>query len=427
MNINLDYGNSKLEVDINDKNLLYIIENKPAEALPNPKEKLIESFKRSIGTLPLEKKTKDKSKVCIVISDTTRAVPTKLILEALLLKLLSYGVNKDSITILIAIGLHRPNEGDELVRLVGKDIAEDYNIVNHNAKDRESCRQIGKTIRGTPIILNTVFLDSDFKILTGLIEPHFMAGFSGGRKAICPGISYIDMFKHFHGPKILESLNASNAILFGNPFHEEATEIAKKAGVDFIVNVTVNKNKEITGVFSGDLENAFLAGTKFCLKTNSFNISKEADIVITSGGGFPLDINLYQAVKGMVGALPAVKKGGMIIIASQCKEGVGSREFLELLTGEKDLDGFIRKICESNYFKIDQWELEELAKARRKAEIYLYSEFISGDKYDIPAGTLKIVESVKEAIGIGLKKYGKNAKITVIPQGPYVIPLLGQN
>ena len=234
------------------------------------------------------------------------------------------------------------------------------------------------------------------------------------------------MFRHFHGPKILESPNASNAIISGNPFHEESTEIAKKAGVDFIVNVTINKNKEITGVFSGDLEKAFLTGAAFCKKANTYIISKKADIVITSGGGFPLDINLYQTVKGMVGALPAVKKGGMIIIASQCREGVGSKEFLELLTCEKDLDKFIRKICESNYFKIDQWELEELVKARKKAEIYLYSEFISGDKYDIHAGTLKIVKSVKEAIDIGLRKYGKDAKITVIPQGPYVIPLFSE-
>jgi len=342
-------------------------------------------------------------------------------------RLLSYGVNKDSITILIATGLHRPNEGEELIRLVGKDIAENYHIVNHNAKEKKSCRQIGKTKKGTPVILNKVFLDSDFKILTGLIEPHFMAGFSGGRKAICPGISYIGMFKHFHGPEVLESPNASNAVLFGNPFHKESTEIANKAGVDFIVNVTINKNKEITGVFSGDLEKAFLVGAESCLKANTYSISKEADIVVTSGGGFPLDINLYQAVKGMVGAIPAVKKGGMIIIASHCREGVGSREFIELITSEKDLDKFIKKIYNSNYFKIDQWELEELAKARRKAEIYLYSECISRDRYDIHSGTLKIVESIKEAIGIGFKKYGKDAKITVIPQGPYVIPLLGQN
>jgi len=310
--------------------------------------------------------------------------------------------------------------------MVGKDIAEKYNIVNHNARDTKNCSQIGKTKTGIPIILNQIFLDSDFKIITGLIEPHFMAGFSGGRKSICPGISCVDMFKYFHGPGVLEHSNASNLILSGNPFHEEATEIAKKAGVDFMVNVTINKDKKITGIFSGDLEKAFLAGTKFCLEKNTCGITREADIVVTSAGGAPLDINLYQAVKGMVGAVPAVKKGGMIIIASECREGIGSREFTELLTNEKNLDRFMEKICSGNYFKIDQWQLEELVKARRKAEIYLYSESIACITHNIPENTLKVVKSIKEAIDTGFDKYGKDAKITVIPEGPYVIPIIGK-
>ena len=327
MKTSLDYGTGKIEVDIPDRNILYIIENKPQKALPHPEEKLIESIRKPICSLPLKEKIKGKRKVCIVISDITRAVPTKLILRKLLPELLSYGVSKDSITILIATGLHRPNKDKELVELVGREIKESYNIVNHNAKDKEGCRYIGETKKGTPIILNKVFLDSDFRIITGLIEPHFMAGFSGGRKAICPGISYIDMFKYFHGPKILESPYASNAILEGNPFHEEATEITEKAGVDFIINVTINRDKEITGIFCGDLKNAFLEGARFCRKSNMYSISKEADIVITSGGGYPLDINLYQTVKGMVGAISAVRKDGMIIIASECREGIGSSEF----------------------------------------------------------------------------------------------------
>ena len=422
MKISLDYGTGKIKVNVPDKNILYVIENKQQKALPSPEEKLIKSIREPVCSIPLKEKIKGKHKVCIVISDITRVVPTKLILRTLLSELLSYGVSKDSITILIATGLHRPNEGEELVELVGREIKESFNIINHNAKDKESCRYIGETKKGTPIILNKVFLDSDFRIVTGLIEPHFMAGFSGGRKAICPGISYIDMFKYFHGPRILESPYTSNAILDGNPFHEEATEIAERAGVDFIINVTVNRNKEITGIFCGDLKKAFLEGARFCRKFNTYGISEEADIVITSGGGYPLDINLYQTVKGMVGALPAVRKDGMIIIAAECREGIGSKEFLELLTEEEDLDKFIKKIYDGNYFKIDQWELEELAKARRKAEIYLYSEFIKRGRYKIPASTLKVVEYIEEAITLGLKKYGKDSKITVIPQGPYVVP-----
>jgi len=419
--IKLNYGKGELEIEVNEKNLLDVAASKPVSAIADPVQELSRSLKEPIGSLPLKDKISGKNKICIVISDTTRAVPTKLILEVLLEELSIYGISKESITILIATGLHRPNEGSELEALVGNGIAKNYRIVNHNARDRNSCREIGKTGRGTPIILDNVYLDSDFKILTGLIEPHFMAGFSGGRKSICPGISYMDMFKHFHGPDILESPNASNAVLKGNPFHEESTEIAKKAGVDFIINVTINKNKEITGVFSGDLEEAHRSGAEFCLNSSRYIVNREADIVITSGGGLPLDATLYQAVKGMVGAIPAVRKGGMIIIASQCIEEVGSPEFIELITQERDPDKFMEKICGKNYFKIDQWELEELYKARRKAEIYLYSECIDKNKYDIPASTLKIVDSIQEAVNIGLQKYGQDAKITIVPEGPYVI------
>jgi len=424
MILKLNYGKDELEIEVDEKNLLDVATSKPVSAIADPAQELSRSLREPTASLPLKDKISGKNKICIVISDITRAVPTKLILEVLLEELSSYGIGKESITILIATGLHRPNEGKELEEFVGKEITKNYRIVNHNARDRDSCREIGKTGRGTPIILDKIYLDSDFKILTGLIEPHFMAGFSGGRKSICPGISYMDMFKHFHGPDILESPNASNAVLKGNPFHEESTEIAKKAGVDFIINVTINKNKEITGVFSGDLEEAHRRGAEFCLNSSRYTVNSEADIVITSGGGLPLDATLYQAVKGMVGAIPAVKNGGMIIIASQCIEEVGSSEFVELITQERDPNKFIEKIYDKNYFKIDQWELEELYKARRKAEIYLYSEYIDKNKYDIPASTLKIVGSIQEAVSIGLQKYGQDAKITVIPEGPYVIPIL---
>ncbi len=424
MKVNLDYGSKKLGIDIPDKNLLYVLETKPVEPIANPKQKIIDSLYNPIDSPPLGDLAGSSQDICIVISDITRAAPTKLILQALLCELATFGIGRDKITILIATGLHRPNVGEELEQLVGKEIKENYRIVNHNARDRSSCQNIGKTKRGTPVILDRAYLDADFRILTGLIEPHFMAGFSGGRKAICPGISYMDMFKHFHGPPILESPNATTGLLEGNPFHEEATEIAKMAGVDFIVNATINKEKQTTGIFSGGLEEAHRRGAKFCLKSSQCNIREEADIVITTGGGLPLDATLYQAVKGMVGCLPAVKKGGMIVVASECKEEIGSKEFTDLLTGEEDLDKFMDRICNTDYFKIDQWELEELVKAREKADIYFYSDCILNCSYSIPPNTLKTINSIQETIGAGLKKYGENAKITVIPEGPYVIPVL---
>lgn len=423
MIIELEYGDDKLKVEIDEKNLLQIITSKPLKALENPHESLIRNMRNPIGSLPIPAKVKGKKRICIVISDNTRAVPTKLILEALLAELAKSGIPNESIIILVATGLHRPNLGGELVKLVGSDILDHYNIVNHYARDRESCQLLGKTNRGTPIIIDKIFAESDFKILTGLIEPHFMAGFSGGRKAVCPGISYEEMFRHFHGPDILESPKAAFGILEGNPFHEESTEIAKKSGVDFIVNVTINKNKEVTGVFCGDLEEAFYAGAKFCMDASSCQIKQEADIVLTTGGGLPLDATLYQTVKGMVGAMPAVKKGGMIITASECNEKIGSPEFVEIIEQEADHDEFMNKIKGKDYFKIDQWEFEELIKARKKAELYLYSSCILASNYKIPSSTLKVVNSVEEAIKIGLNKYGQNAKISVIPEGPYTIPV----
>ena len=424
MKIKLDYGKSKLEIEVNDENILHILENKPVKPLADIKKRLVESLRDPIGSPGLEEKIKGKKNICIVISDITRAVPTRLILESILPEIHSYGINRDSITILVATGLHRPNEGEELKKLVGEDIFDNYNIVNHMARDKDGCRLIGKTKKGTPIILNSTYLDSDFKMLTGLIEPHFMAGFSGGRKAICPGISYVDMFKHFHGPVILEAPKTTTGVIDGNPFHEEATEIARKAGVDFLANVTINKNKEITGVFAGDLEAAFLAGVKFCLQSSIYRIDREADIVITTGGGYPLDINLYQAVKGMVGAMPAVKQGGMIILAAKCIEEIGSKEFIELLTDEKDLDRFIDKIKDKDYFKLDQWELEKLIKARKRAEVYLYSDCLNECSYAIPPGTLVQVDSLEDAVNTGLERFGRNATISIIPEGPYIIPVM---
>jgi nickel-dependent lactate racemase len=237
MKIELAYGNDNFKVEINDRNLLYLAESKPVKTIENPADALLSSIENPISSVPLKEKIKGKKKICIVISDVTRAVPTKFILKILLKELESYGVKKDYITILVATGLHRPNLGEELEGLIGKDILRQYRVINHIARDLESCKFIGKTKGGTSIIINKIFLESDFKILTGLIEPHFMAGFSGGRKAVCPGISYMDMFKHFHGPAILESPQASAGVLERNPFHEESTEIAKKAGVDFIINV----------------------------------------------------------------------------------------------------------------------------------------------------------------------------------------------
>jgi len=423
MEIRLDYGERYVKVELDEDRILHIIENKPVKELDNIEEKFLQGFRRPIGSPPLKELISGKKKICIVISDSTRAVPTGLILGRLLPEIESHGIPPEAVTILVATGLHRPSTKEELTKMLGGEIAKKYRIVNHDARDRSSCGYVGRTKRGTPVILDNIYIESDFRILTGLIEPHFMAGFSGGRKAICPGISYVDMFKHFHGPPILESPMSANAILEGNPFHEESTEIAKMAGADFIVNVTINRNKQVTGIFCGDLEQAFYAGAGFCRENSTFEIERQADIVITSAGGYPLDCNLYQSVKGMVGAMPAVREGGMIIIAARCVEEIGSEEFVHLIREEKDLDSFMEKINDPDFFTIDQWELEMLVKARKKAEIFLYSHCLGRGSCDIPEGTLVRIDSIEETVQKGIERYGPRTSISVIPEGPYTVPV----
>jgi nickel-dependent lactate racemase len=249
-----------------------------------------------------------------------------------------------------------------------------------------------------------------------------MTGFSGGRKSICPGIVSIKTIRAHHSPKFLESPFSAPGILKRNPCHEEALEVTGMVGVDFIVNVTLDSEKRITGIFAGDLEEAHLEGVRFCEGQVCDYLEEPVDIVLTSAGGYPLDCNFYQTVKGLVGALDIVKAGGTIIIASSCIEGIGSLEFKKLLFGMKDINQFLEMINQDDYFTIDQWEVEELVKVLRKVRVRLYSTGLSNE--DIINCHVQPIHSIEEGIEKTITEYGKNARIAVIPNGPYVLARL---
>ena len=236
MLVRIRYGKSEIEVDVPAQNLFGILQMKNALPIENPLKDIEEKLENPIKSKRLSEIAKGKNSACIVISDITRPVPNKLILPPILAVLEKQGIDREKIVILIATGIHRPNQGDELIELLGEEIARRYKIVNHFSQRPETHSYLGKTSNGTPVYLDKTYLEADLKILTGLIEPHLMAGYSGGRKAICPGISSIETMKVMHGPVILEDPKAHPGILEGNPFHQEATEIAQMAGVDFIVN-----------------------------------------------------------------------------------------------------------------------------------------------------------------------------------------------
>jgi len=419
MRIKMDYGKTGLMVDLPNEKVIGPLEIKNAIPLANQSQAISDALANPIGSKPLAEIAKGKKTACILICDITRPVPNKVILPQILKTIEEAGVPRSGITILIATGLHRPNEGEELVELVGEDIANNYRVENHHGKETSEHDYLGITPKGVPVYIDSRYIRAELKITTGLIEPHLMAGYSGGRKVICPGIAGIETVKVWHGPKFLEHPNADCGIVEGNPVHEENTYIALMSGCDFIVNVCVDGNRQITWAGAGDMIKAWEAGVSFVRQVVRVPIKESVDIVLTSCAGYPLDITWYQAVKGLIGALPIIKKGGTIILVASLTEGLGSPEFQQVLSENPDLKAFKKRILETDYFVMDQWQLEEFAKVIEKCKVKVYSKGLEHsvlNKCHVTA-----IDSVEQAIAESLQEYGPLARIAVIPKGPYVL------
>jgi lactate racemase len=419
MRVHLEYGRTRLDVELPDRNVVGCLQYRPVEPLADEDAAVEQSLANPIGSPPLRDLAQGRRNACVVISDVTRPVPNPVLLPPILATLEAAGIGRRDILILVATGMHRPNLGDELVEMVGPYVAGNYRIENHHGQQRDEHTYLGETAHGTPVWIDSRYVTADLKITTGLIEPHFMAGFSGGRKLICPGLASLETVRVWHGPEFLEHDNARNGCLDGNPVHEENTAIARMAGCDFIVNVLIDAKRRILRVAAGDMIAAFLEGVDFARGLVVATIPEPADIVVTTSAGYPLDATFYQSVKGIVTAAPIVKPGGTIILAASMSEGIGSPEFQQIFDENPTLEGFMQRILAKSYFRMDQWQLEELAKAKRRAKIKVVSD-------GIPPETLRrlFVEpaaSVEAAVAESLANYGPDATIAVIPKGPYVL------
>jgi len=422
MRVKLDYGKTGLECDLPDENVVGPLEIRPVEPLADAQAELTRLLDAPTGTPALREVARGKTSACVLICDVTRPVPNELILNGVLPVLEQAGIPRENILILVATGLHRPNEGDELIELVGAEIAANYRIENHHGKHRDEHTYLGETPRGVPAWIDTRYIEADLKIATGLIEPHLMAGYSGGRKLICPGIAAIETVRVWHGPDFLEHPKADCGVIEGNPVHEENTRIARMAGCDFIVNVTLDSERHVTSIVAGEMEQAFMKGVSFVESVVKAPVSEPCDIVVTSSAGYPLDATFYQSIKGLTGVLPIVKQGGTIIIAARLDEGIGSAEFQQLFREHENLDAFMHRILGKDYFVIDQWQLEEMAKVCRRASVTYVTEGLSPETL----GGLYVnsAPTVEQAVEQALKQHGPSARIAVIPKGPYVIPVV---
>ena len=417
MRARLLFGEKTVGLELPDS--VESLEMEPLKPLPDPTGAVRRALAKPIESPPLEVLARGRKNACVVISDITRPVPNKVILPPLLDVLVESGLSKHNITLLIATGMHRPNLGEELAYMLGREIVDNYNIVNHYCRKPEEYRKIDE-IDGAPIEINNVYLDADLKILTGLIEPHFYAGYSGGRKAILPGISSFETMKFMHSYKMIDHPKVTNCLLEGNPFHEYGIRVTELVGADFILNVVINKEREVAGVFAGHYNHAHLAGCDLVYKHAAVPLDNRFDMVITSGGGYPLDATFYQISKALICAMDILKKGGTIVVICECREGLGSPEFCGIMRSVCSPQEFFDGYCDPGNFVIDQWCAQNIYQVLDYAgEVYIYSPGLSHEDLQ-KMGAVKI-EDVQATVNRLLQS---NPVTAVVPDGPYVVGMV---
>jgi nickel-dependent lactate racemase len=386
-------------------------------SLPDPKSSFEDAVRKPIGAEPLRELVKSGERVVIVTSDGTRPVPNRLLLPLILDEI---SVPPENVTILIAAGTHRPNTDIELRAMLGDEIVSRYRVINHDAFDDGRNVLVGRTFSGAPIILNAEYAAADKRIAVGFIEPHFFAGFSGGVKAVVPGVAGIETILHAHRYELISHMNSDWGELEGNILHETIVEMASARPPDFLVNVTLNVDKAVTGVFAGDCMEAHRAGCAHARTNAMVAVPHAFPVVITSNSGHPLDQNLYQTVKGMSAASRVVENGGAIFVASECADGVPSHgRFGETLRRHKDIasvDAWLRGLERP---ELDQWQIQVLSRILARSEVLLYSSL--GEE-DARSCKLTPVANLEEAVYDRLLSLGKGASVAVLPDGPLTIP-----
>jgi len=424
MDILLNYGKGSLKICLDEGTDLRIIEKQNMPVIDDPLSAISQAFSRGVGSRSLEEEAQGKSSACILICDITRPVPNGLILPGLIETLIKAGIPQESITVLIATGLHRPNTGDELLEVVGsRKVLETVKVENHYARKDEDHLLLCSSKSGLPIYIDRRFAHADLKISVGLVEPHFMAGYSGGRKLVIPGITGHETIAGFHSAKFLEHPQSRNCNLKDNPIHEFQLEGIRKLSSLFAVNVVIDEDRNLSFVNFGDIEKSHISAIEYLKQYAETRISEKFSTVITSAGGYPLDKTYYQTVKGMVGAMDILKPGGDLFIVSECSEGMGSDEYL---TAQKLLScmgskPFLNKLRSQKYANIDEWQTQMQVKPMEVGNIYLYAPRLlnsKGSQYTCVNVVSNLDASIRESIN-----RSKDKKIAVIPEGPYVIPI----
>ena len=418
--LKLPYGRSTIEAEVPDRNLLAVVGPREAPATRSGEEEVKSALDNPAGSDRIEDIVERDHKVAVLVNDITRPAPTKTILQELMFRLKKARVRRSDITIVVATGTHRSSSRADLVETLGHEIVRDYEIIDHNCHDAEKLIGLGKTKRGVPVKINKVVAQSQVKILTGLIAPHQAAGFSGGRKSVAPGVSGGDTIAMLHSFPI-QPREPVMGMLSGNQFHEEIEEAAKIAGIGFIVNTVFNTERKIVGAFAGDLVEAWTKGTELCRRIYTAEVPHRAEIVVAVAGGYPRDINLYQAQKAIASAERVVTHGGAIILTARCEEGLGSGVYFEWLRQASRPEEVIERF-EREAFTEGAMKAYFFARALQRAKLSVVSDGLSCEQMR----EISIVKSgsLEEAVNAALDLTGPDAGILVLNHADELIPVL---
>jgi nickel-dependent lactate racemase len=422
MQLTMNYGRENLELNIPDNWDTVLINKKPMPLLDNTADAFAAALAKPAGCPPISELVRGKQSACILICDITRPVPNGSILPLLVKTLLAAGLNRKNIRILVATGLHRPNEGEELREVVGDDwVFENITIQNHFARNDEDHVDLGHTRLGTKVLLDKRLVEADLRIVVGLVEPHFMAGYSGGRKLIMPGVAHEKTITYLHNARFMGDVRACNGNLKGNPLHEQQLEIVEMLGGALAVNVVIDEYRRVAFVNFGEIVRSHLLAVEFLRPYVEVEVPHAFQTVLTSAGGYPLDKTYYQTVKGMVAAKDILAPGGELFIVSEISEGMGSQEYLE---AQKQLlrlgsEGFFQSIKDRPHAAIDAWETQKQLEPMRKGKIFLYTSGLSKEERRLTG--VQVVEDLQAELA---RSVSGHRKLAVIPEGPYVMPFV---
>jgi nickel-dependent lactate racemase len=419
----ISYGRGHLPLELPGDAIPTIIRKKPLPKLSNTYASIAQALEQPIGSQSLSELARGRKSACILICDITRPVPNALFLRPMIETMIAAGISPANITVLVATGLHRPNLGEELAELVGDPwVLETVRVENHYARNDDDHVDLGFTsTRRTPVKLNKLFVEADLRIATGLVEPHFMAGWSGGRKVIAPGVAHHETIRTFHSARFMEDPLAVQCNLIGNPLHEEQLEIVKLLGEVYGLNTVLDEDRDLVYVTFGEIIASHAAAVDFVSDATRVAVQRRFPTVVTSSAGYPLDKTYYQTIKGMVTPLDILEPGGTLIMVSECSEGFGSHEFREAQGRliELGAERFLATLTAKSLAEIDEWQTEMQLKPMRLGQVELYSSGLAGEDRSMTGVTM--IDDIGAAIQRSISRSGDSA-VAIIPEGPYVIP-----